>query len=73
MLNYPDRPPSLALLDLDGRRWTAVRSSAAMIMDAASVSLHDRSVGLVSRVPSTATSTRRSTPAAAHRRAACRR
>jgi dipeptidyl aminopeptidase/acylaminoacyl peptidase len=39
VLNYPDRPPSLALLDLEDGRWTAVRSSAAMIIDAASVSL----------------------------------
>jgi dipeptidyl aminopeptidase/acylaminoacyl peptidase len=39
VLNYPDRPPSLALIDLEDGRWIAVRSSAAMIMDAASVSL----------------------------------
>ena len=39
VLNYPDRPSALALLDLDHGNWTTVRSSAAMIMDAASVSL----------------------------------
>jgi dipeptidyl aminopeptidase/acylaminoacyl peptidase len=39
VLNYPDRPAALAFLDLDHGSWTAVRSSAAMIMDGASVSL----------------------------------
>jgi dipeptidyl aminopeptidase/acylaminoacyl peptidase len=40
VLNYPDQPPALALLDLDHGSWVALRrSSAAMIMDAASVSL----------------------------------
>jgi dienelactone hydrolase len=39
VLNYPDRPAALAFLDLDHGSWTTVRSSAAMIMDAASVSL----------------------------------
>jgi dipeptidyl aminopeptidase/acylaminoacyl peptidase len=39
VLNYPDRPAALAFLDLDHGSWTALRSSAAMIMDAASVSL----------------------------------
>ncbi len=39
VLNYPDRPAALALLDLDEDSWTTVKSSAAMIMDAASVSL----------------------------------
>jgi dipeptidyl aminopeptidase/acylaminoacyl peptidase len=38
VLNYPDRPQALALLDLDQDSWTAVRSSAPMIIDAASVS-----------------------------------
>ena len=39
VLTYPDRPSALALLDLEDSRWTPVRSSAAMIMDADSVSL----------------------------------
>jgi dipeptidyl aminopeptidase/acylaminoacyl peptidase len=39
VLNYPDRPPALALLDLEHASCTIVRSSAPMIMDAASVSL----------------------------------
>jgi len=39
VLSYPDRPAALALLDLDHGSWTEVRSSAAMIMDTASVSL----------------------------------
>jgi dipeptidyl aminopeptidase/acylaminoacyl peptidase len=39
VLNYPDRPPALAILDLDHISWTVVRSSAKTIMDAASVSL----------------------------------
>jgi dipeptidyl aminopeptidase/acylaminoacyl peptidase len=39
VLNYPDRPPALALLDLEHGRWTPVRSSAPMIIDASSVSL----------------------------------
>jgi dipeptidyl aminopeptidase/acylaminoacyl peptidase len=38
VLTSPDRPPALALLDLDQSNWTIVRSSAGMIMDAASVS-----------------------------------
>jgi dipeptidyl aminopeptidase/acylaminoacyl peptidase len=37
-LNSPDSPPALALLDLDQGTWTVVKSSAAMIMDAASIS-----------------------------------
>ena len=71
VLNYPDRPSALALLDLDHGNWTAVRSSAAMIMDAASVSLA-RPVSWTGEqgvvhgyfYP-------RSTPAAVHRRAVC--
>ena len=39
VLNYPDRPAALALLDLDQGNWTVVRSSSAMIMDAASISV----------------------------------
>jgi dipeptidyl aminopeptidase/acylaminoacyl peptidase len=39
VLTYPDRPSALALLDLEDGHWTTVRSSAAMIMHAASVSL----------------------------------
>jgi dipeptidyl aminopeptidase/acylaminoacyl peptidase len=39
ILSYPDRPAALALLDLDNGHWTTLRSSAAMIMEAASVSL----------------------------------
>ncbi len=39
VLNYPDRPPALALLDLEHASWTTVRSSAPMIIAAASVSL----------------------------------
>jgi dipeptidyl aminopeptidase/acylaminoacyl peptidase len=38
VLNYPDEPAALALLDLDNGSWSVVRSSAAMIMDAASIS-----------------------------------
>jgi dipeptidyl aminopeptidase/acylaminoacyl peptidase len=38
VLNSPDRPPVLALIDLDQGNWTVVRSSSAMIMDAASIS-----------------------------------
>jgi len=39
VLNHSDQPATLALLDLDHGSWTTVRSSAPMIMDAASVSL----------------------------------
>ena len=39
VLNSPDRPAALALLDLDHRNWTVVRSSMAMIIDAASISV----------------------------------
>jgi dipeptidyl aminopeptidase/acylaminoacyl peptidase len=42
VLNYPDRPAALALLDLDQSNWTVVRSSSAMIMDAASISVARR-------------------------------
>jgi dipeptidyl aminopeptidase/acylaminoacyl peptidase len=42
VLNYPDRPAALALLDLDQSDWTVVRSSSAMIMDAASISVARR-------------------------------
>jgi dipeptidyl aminopeptidase/acylaminoacyl peptidase len=38
VLNSPDRPPVLALLDLDQGNWTVVKSSSAMIMDPASIS-----------------------------------
>jgi dipeptidyl aminopeptidase/acylaminoacyl peptidase len=38
VLNYPDRPAAVALLDLGQGSWTTIRSSAPMIMDAASVS-----------------------------------
>ena len=38
VLNYPDRLAAVALLDLDQGSWTTIRSSAPMIMDAASVS-----------------------------------
>jgi dipeptidyl aminopeptidase/acylaminoacyl peptidase len=37
-LSYPDQPAALAVYDLDRGLWTTVRSSAEMIMDAASVS-----------------------------------
>lgn len=43
VLNYPDRPAAVALLDLGQGSWTTIRSSAPMIMDAASVS-HARPV-----------------------------
>ena len=39
LLNYPDRPPAVALLDLRSSTWTTVKSSTEMIIDAASVSL----------------------------------
>jgi dipeptidyl aminopeptidase/acylaminoacyl peptidase len=39
LLNFPDRPAALALLDLDRDSWTTVRTSAEMIIDAGSVSL----------------------------------
>jgi dipeptidyl aminopeptidase/acylaminoacyl peptidase len=39
VLDYPDRPAALALLDLDQSDWTVVTSSSAMIMDAASISV----------------------------------
>jgi dipeptidyl aminopeptidase/acylaminoacyl peptidase len=39
VLSHPDRPAALALLDLDHGSWAEVRSSAAMIMDAGSVSV----------------------------------
>jgi dipeptidyl aminopeptidase/acylaminoacyl peptidase len=39
VLNFPDRPAELALLDLGRESWTSVRSSNEMIMDAHSVSL----------------------------------
>jgi dipeptidyl aminopeptidase/acylaminoacyl peptidase len=42
VLDYPDRPAGLALLDLDQSDWTVVRSSSAMIMDAASISVARR-------------------------------
>jgi dipeptidyl aminopeptidase/acylaminoacyl peptidase len=42
VLDYPDRPAALALLDLDQSDWTVVRSSSAMIMDAASISVAQR-------------------------------
>jgi dipeptidyl aminopeptidase/acylaminoacyl peptidase len=42
VLDYPDRPAALALLDLDQSDWTVVRSSSAMIMDAASISVARR-------------------------------
>jgi dipeptidyl aminopeptidase/acylaminoacyl peptidase len=38
VLNSPDRPAALALLDLDHGNWTVVKSSTAMIMDEASIS-----------------------------------
>ena len=42
VLDYPDRPAALALRDLDQSDWTVVRSSSAMIMDAASISVARR-------------------------------
>jgi dipeptidyl aminopeptidase/acylaminoacyl peptidase len=42
VLDYPDQPAGLALLDLDQSDWTVVRSSSAMIMDAASISVARR-------------------------------
>jgi dipeptidyl aminopeptidase/acylaminoacyl peptidase len=39
VLNSPDRPPALALLDLDQGNWTVVKSSFTMLMDAASISM----------------------------------
>jgi dipeptidyl aminopeptidase/acylaminoacyl peptidase len=42
VLNYPDRPAALALLDLDQSDWTVLRSSSAMIMDPASISVARR-------------------------------
>jgi dipeptidyl aminopeptidase/acylaminoacyl peptidase len=39
VLNSPERPAELALLDLDHGNWTVVRSSMTMIMDAASISV----------------------------------
>jgi dipeptidyl aminopeptidase/acylaminoacyl peptidase len=42
VLDYPDRPAGLALHDLDQSDWTVVRSSSAMIMDAASISVARR-------------------------------
>jgi dipeptidyl aminopeptidase/acylaminoacyl peptidase len=38
LLNYPDRPATVALYDLDQHAWTKVRSAIETIMDAASVS-----------------------------------
>jgi dipeptidyl aminopeptidase/acylaminoacyl peptidase len=38
VLNSPDKPSRLALLDLDQRDWRVVRSSSAMNIDAASIS-----------------------------------
>ena len=38
VLNSPDKPATLALLDLDQRDWRVVRSSSAMNIDAASIS-----------------------------------
>ena len=38
VLTSPDRPPELALLDLDHGDWTVVKSSAAVIMETASIS-----------------------------------
>ena len=37
VLNSPNRPAALALLDLDHGNWTVVKSSIAMIMDEASI------------------------------------
>jgi dipeptidyl aminopeptidase/acylaminoacyl peptidase len=42
VLDSPDRPAALALLDLDQSDWTVVRSSSAMIMAAASISVARR-------------------------------
>jgi dipeptidyl aminopeptidase/acylaminoacyl peptidase len=42
VLDYPDRPAALALRDLDQSDWTVVRSSSAMIMDPASISVARR-------------------------------
>jgi dipeptidyl aminopeptidase/acylaminoacyl peptidase len=39
VLNSPDRPPAVVLLDLDHSNWTVLRSSSPMIMDAASISI----------------------------------
>ena len=39
VLKSPERPAELALLDLDHGNWTVVKSSMAMIMDAASISV----------------------------------
>jgi dipeptidyl aminopeptidase/acylaminoacyl peptidase len=39
LLNFPDRPAALALLDLDRDSWSTVRASGEMIMDADSVSI----------------------------------
>jgi dipeptidyl aminopeptidase/acylaminoacyl peptidase len=38
VLNSPERPAELALLDLDHGNWRVVRSSSALIMEAASIS-----------------------------------
>jgi dipeptidyl aminopeptidase/acylaminoacyl peptidase len=39
LLNFPDHPAALSVLDLDRDSWTTVRSSNEMIMDADSVSV----------------------------------